>query len=67
VGTPAPFRAELPERLIRQHTYAGESVLDPFGGAVRPAWPRFIGCDVNNRSIDRARKRLAVGSQTKAA
>src|SRR6185436_19828756 len=32
VGHPAPFPVELPERLIHQHTYLGDLVLDPFMG-----------------------------------
>jgi len=33
VGHPAPFPIELPERLIHQHTFRGDLVLDPFMGA----------------------------------
>jgi site-specific DNA-methyltransferase (adenine-specific) len=31
-GHPAPFPAELSERLIRMFSFAGDTVLDPFGG-----------------------------------
>jgi DNA modification methylase len=31
-GHPAPFPAELAERLIRMFSFAGDTVLDPFGG-----------------------------------
>jgi len=30
---PAPFPAELAERLIRMFSFAGDTVLDPFGGS----------------------------------
>jgi site-specific DNA-methyltransferase (adenine-specific) len=73
VGHPAAFPVELPERLIRLHTYAGEVVLDPFCGAgatgvaaVRTA-RGFIGYDLNNRYIERTRERLAVDSQPEVA
>ena len=32
-GHPAPFPAELAERLIRMFSFAGDVVLDPFGGS----------------------------------
>lgn len=32
-GHPAPFPAELAERLIRMFSFAGDTVLDPFGGS----------------------------------
>ncbi|WP_202880489.1 DNA-methyltransferase [Sinorhizobium meliloti] len=31
-GHPAPYPAELAERLIRMFSFAGDTVLDPFGG-----------------------------------
>jgi modification methylase len=32
-GHPAPFPAELAERLVRMFSFAGDTVLDPFGGS----------------------------------
>ncbi len=32
-GHPAPFPVELAERLIRMYSFAGDVVLDPFGGS----------------------------------
>ncbi len=32
-GHPAPFPIELAERLIRMYSFAGDTVLDPFGGS----------------------------------
>lgn len=32
-GHPAPFPVELAERLIRLYSFAGDTVLDPFGGS----------------------------------
>jgi site-specific DNA-methyltransferase (adenine-specific) len=32
-GHPAPFPVELAERLIRMYSFAGDTVLDPFGGS----------------------------------
>lgn len=31
-GHPAPFPVELPERLVRMFSFAGDTVLDPFAG-----------------------------------
>jgi site-specific DNA-methyltransferase (adenine-specific) len=32
-GHPAPYPADLAERLIRMFSFAGDTVLDPFGGS----------------------------------
>ena len=32
-GHPAPFPAEIAERLIRMFSFAGDTVLDPFAGS----------------------------------
>lgn len=32
-GHPAPYPAELAERLVRMFSFAGDTVLDPFGGS----------------------------------
>jgi len=32
-GHPAPYPVELAERLIKMYSFAGDTVLDPFGGS----------------------------------
>ena len=32
-GHPAPFPEELPKRIIRIHSFVGDTILDPFGGS----------------------------------
>jgi len=65
VGHPAPFPVELPERLIRLYTYAGDVVLDPFLGsgstavaAVRTG-RRYVGYDTDPEYIALAHERIA--------
>lgn len=65
VGHPAPFPVELPERLIHQHTYVGDLVLDPFMGAgstgvaaVRTG-RHYVGYDLDLTYVDAARERIA--------
>ena len=65
VGHPAPFPVELPERLVRLYTYAGDLVLDPFMGsgstlvaAARTA-RRFAGYDLDREYVEIARRRVA--------
>lgn len=36
-GHPAPYPVELAERLIRMFSFAGDTVLDPFGGTMSTA------------------------------
>ena len=65
VGHPAPFPVELPLRLIRQHTFVGELVLDPFmgSGATAAAAVRsgrhYVGFDVSADYVRLAESRLA--------
>ena len=64
VGHPAPFPVELPERLIRLYTYAGDLVLDPFLGSGTTAiaahlWDRrFVGYDIDTAYVDLTRQRV---------
>lgn len=64
---PARFIPDLPERYIKLFSHAGETVLDPFSGSgttsiVAKALGRnSIGLDVNPRSVEMARRRLANG------
>ena len=33
IGHPAPFPKEIPERLIKLHSFIGDTILDPFAGS----------------------------------
>jgi DNA modification methylase len=65
VGHPAPFPVELPERLIHQHTYVGDLVLDPFMGAGSTAVAavrtgrHYVGYDLDPAYVRDARGRVA--------
>ncbi|MDQ1476761.1 MAG: modification methylase [Actinomycetota bacterium] len=64
VSHPAPFPVELPERLIRLYTYAGDLVLDPFMGsgstlvAAARLDRRYVGYDLDPTYVDIARLRV---------
>ena len=64
VSHPAPFPVELPERLIRLYTYAGDLVLDPFMGsgstlvAAARLGRRIVGYDLDPTYVDIARLRV---------
>lgn len=64
VGHPAPFPVELPARLIRLYTYAGDLVLDPFMGsgsalvAAARLGRRYVGFDLDPEYVDIARARV---------
>lgn len=71
VGHPAPFPAELPQRLIELYTYRRDLVLDPFMGSGSTAVAalrserHFMGYDTDaeyvasaSRRVDRERARL---------
>lgn len=61
---PAPFPAELSERIVRMFSFAGDTVLDPFAGtgttnvaAIR--WGRnSIGFEIDKEFFEFARKRI---------
>jgi site-specific DNA-methyltransferase (adenine-specific) len=65
VKHPAPFPLELPERLIRLYTYAGDVVLDPFLGSGSTAVAaarngrRYVGYDTDPEYVEIARERIA--------
>ena len=65
VRHPAPFPVELPERLIRLHTFADDLVLDPFMGsgttlvAAARTGRRYVGYDLDPAYVEIARTRLA--------
>jgi site-specific DNA-methyltransferase (adenine-specific) len=64
VGHPAPFPVELPERLIRLYTYAGDLVVDPFMGsgsalvAAAKTGRRYVGYDLDPDYVEIARARV---------
>lgn len=65
VGHPAPFPAELPERLINLYTYYDDLVLDPFMGsgttaiaAVRTG-RNYFGYDTDPKYVEAAEARIA--------
>jgi site-specific DNA-methyltransferase (adenine-specific) len=62
-GHPAPYPAELAERLIRMFSFAGDLVLDPFGGsgstavaAIR-AGRNSLSVEVETAYVDQAEAR----------
>lgn len=63
VGHPAPYPAELPQRLIELYTYEGDVVLDPFMGsgstAVAAVRTRrhYVGVDTDQVYVKAARAR----------
>ncbi|HEY1798508.1 MAG TPA: site-specific DNA-methyltransferase [Stellaceae bacterium] len=64
-GHPAPFPIELAERLIRMFSFAGDTVLDPFGGsgstavgAIR-AGRNSISVEIEEEYLNAATRRIA--------
>ena len=68
-GHPAPFPAELAERLIRMFSFAGDTVLDPFAGtgstnvAALLSGRNSIGNEIEPTYIVIAKERLKVAAQ----
>ena len=65
-GHPAPYPAELAERLVRMFSFAGDVVLDPFVGtgstsiaAIRTG-RNSIGNDIEPTYVELARKRIEI-------
>lgn len=63
-GHPAPYPADLAERLIRMFSFAGDTILDPFGGsgstavaAVR-AGRNSVSIEIEPDYIDMAERRI---------
>lgn len=63
-GHPAPFPVSLAERLIRLFSFAGDTVLDPFGGtgstsvAAMNTGRNSLACDIEMKYLKIARDRL---------
>jgi site-specific DNA-methyltransferase (adenine-specific) len=70
-GHPAPFPAELAERLIRMFSFAGDTVLDPFCGsgstgvAACRAGRNSVQNDIERTYVDRSFTRLQREIMTK--
>jgi site-specific DNA-methyltransferase (adenine-specific) len=61
-GHPAPFPAELAERLIRLFSFAGDTILDPFAGTGSTALAAAMaGRNSINNEIDPAYLKMAHG------
>jgi modification methylase len=64
-GHPAPYPAVLAERLIRMFSFAGDTVLDPFGGTGSTAIAAInsgrnsISTDIEPEYIEIARRNIA--------
>lgn len=64
-GHPAPFPIELPERLIRLFSFAGDTVLDPFAGsgstavAAIHAGRNSISVEIEEEYLNAATRRAA--------
>ena len=61
-GHPAPFPVELAERLIRLFSFAGDTVLDPFGGTGSTALAA-LRCGRNSITVDIEPKYIAIATQ----
>jgi len=59
---PAPYPAALAERLIRMFSFAGDTVLDPFGGTGTTALAA-LSSGRNSISLDIEPKYVALASQ----
>jgi DNA modification methylase len=61
---PAPYPAELAERLIRMFSFVGDTVLDPFMGtgttivAAARCGRHSIGCEVDKHYFEMAERRI---------
>jgi DNA modification methylase len=61
-GHPAPFPVALAERLIRMFSFAGDTVLDPFGGTGSTALGA-LKCGRNSISVDIERKYVEIAKR----
>ncbi|MDP9340604.1 MAG: site-specific DNA-methyltransferase, partial [Actinomycetota bacterium] len=62
---PAPYPAEVPRRLIRMFSFAGDTVLDPFAGtgttalAAMETGRNSVSVEVEPAYVDLAERRLS--------
>ena len=63
-GHPAPYPAELAERLVRMFSFAGDIVLDPFAGSgstaigAMRAGRNSVSIEIEHEYVERARERI---------
>ncbi len=63
-GHPAPFPEELPRRLIKIHTFVGDTVLDPFSGSgtttkvAKQLGRNSIAYDINEEYFEAFKKKV---------
>lgn len=63
-GHPAPFPEELPKRLIKLYSFAGDTVLDPFGGSGTTALAALnldrnaIVYEISEQYVELAKKKI---------
>ncbi len=64
VNHPAPFRVELPYRIIQMFSQENDLILDPFMGsgstalAALIAKRRYVGYEISQQYLDRSEKRI---------
>lgn len=67
---PAPYPTEIPRRLIRMFSFAGDTVVDPFGGtgtttlAALETGRNSIAIEIEPRYVDQAAARIEGSSVT---
>ena len=68
-GHPAPFPDELPKRIIKIHTFVGDTVLDPFAGSgttskvAKELGRNSIAYDINDEYLETFKKKVAWNQQ----
>lgn len=65
---PFPFPSDIPSRLIKLYSYAGDTILDPFAGsgttlrAARSLGRKSVGFELSEAFCEIAKRRLAQGA-----
>jgi DNA modification methylase len=68
-GHPAPFPEELPRRIIKIHSFVGDTVLDPFAGSgttskvAKELGRNSVAYDINDEYLDIFKKKVGWGQQ----
>lgn len=69
-GHPAPFPDELPKRIIKIHTFVGDTVLDPFAGSgttskvAKGLGRNSIAYDINDDYLETFKKKVGWNQQS---